>query len=148
MSRHKSCLCRCSSMFVINFLFHGSPQRPLPIFFSGRDHDYQTLNSNFAVNVIKYAMIISWFPNPLKPRVFSYICITLSLNPALVSFHACYRTFPPRFDKKLNSSDPWLRNGLRRWRSTGRTGMINRFVTPLHRCLVRRLVYRTICSCG
>ncbi|KAF8467577.1 cytochrome P450 [Russula ochroleuca] len=31
-----------------------------------RDHDYQTLNSNFATNVIKSAMIISWFPKPLK----------------------------------------------------------------------------------
>ena len=35
----------------------------------GRNRDYQTLNLNFAVNVIKYATIISMFPNPLKPYV-------------------------------------------------------------------------------
>ena len=36
---------------------------------TGRDRDYQTLNSDFAINVIKYATIISIFPKPLKPYV-------------------------------------------------------------------------------
>jgi len=34
-----------------------------------RNPDYQTLNLTFAINVIKYATIISLFPKPLKPIV-------------------------------------------------------------------------------
>jgi len=34
-----------------------------------RDYDYQTLNLTFAVNVIKYGLIIGMFPRPLKPIV-------------------------------------------------------------------------------
>jgi len=46
-------------------------------FLPGRDPDYQTLNLTFAVNVIKYATLISLFPKPFKPCVikpltFSY----------------------------------------------------------------------------
>jgi hypothetical protein len=35
----------------------------------GRDPDYQSLNVNFAVNVVKFGTIISMFPKPLKPYV-------------------------------------------------------------------------------
>jgi hypothetical protein len=38
-------------------------------FFLGRDRDYQNLNLAFAVHVIKFVKIISWFPEPLKPCV-------------------------------------------------------------------------------
>jgi hypothetical protein len=41
----------------------------LLIFFPGRDHDYQTLNLTFRVNVVKFGFIISLFPKPLKPCV-------------------------------------------------------------------------------
>ncbi|KAH9993110.1 cytochrome P450 [Russula vinacea] len=34
-----------------------------------RDYDYQTLNLTFAVNVVKFGLIISLFPKPLKPIV-------------------------------------------------------------------------------
>ncbi|KAF8467570.1 cytochrome P450 [Russula ochroleuca] len=34
-----------------------------------RDYDYQTLNLTFAVNVVKFGLIISLFPEPLKPIV-------------------------------------------------------------------------------
>jgi hypothetical protein len=34
-----------------------------------RDYDYQTLNSTFADNVVKFGMIISLFPKSLKPIV-------------------------------------------------------------------------------
>ena len=60
---------------------------------------------------------------PFRPRF-------LSLNLALVSFLELYRTFLLKFKKKLNLSDLWLRSGLRRWKNTERTGMINRFVRP------------------
>jgi cytochrome P450 len=34
-----------------------------------RDYDYQTLNLTYAVNVIKFGLIIGMFPKPLKPIV-------------------------------------------------------------------------------
>jgi hypothetical protein len=48
-------------------------------FFSGRDHDYQTLNMTFATNVVKSGMIIRLFPKPLKLCVV--ICTRFSLSP-------------------------------------------------------------------
>jgi hypothetical protein len=37
----------------------------------GRDHDYQVLNTTFAVNVVKFGTIIGLFPKFLKPCVFT-----------------------------------------------------------------------------
>jgi len=34
-----------------------------------RDYDYQTLNLTYAVNVVKFGLIIGMFPKPLKPIV-------------------------------------------------------------------------------
>jgi hypothetical protein len=107
-------------------------------FFSGRDRDYQNLNLTYSINVMKFGIIISWFPKPLKLCVVPLHVFLFQLNPTLALFHAYYRIFPPRFNKKLNSLDLWYRSDLRRWRSMGRTGMINRFVGPLH--LVSRLL--------
>ncbi|KAI0272854.1 hypothetical protein BGY98DRAFT_153281 [Russula aff. rugulosa BPL654] len=70
-----------------------------------RDRDYQNLNLTYSINVMKFGIIISWFPN---------------LSSSL--FHAYYRIFPPRSNKKLNSLDLWFRSDLRRWRSMGRLG--------------------------
>ena len=49
-------------------------------FFPGRDYDYQTLNLTFAVNVIKFGLIISMFPRPLKPCVIPSICVETHLT--------------------------------------------------------------------
>ena len=126
LSFFKSHFCRCSSMSVIIFWF-----RTYADFYSGRDHDYQTLNLTVAVNVMKFGSILSMFPRPFKPYVVTSICTPLLLRRTLGSLHACYRTFPYRFNKKLNLSDLWLKSDLRRW-SMERTGMINRFVRPLY----------------
>ena len=119
-------------MFVFRFLILRFLQHPVLIsFFPGRDYNYQTLNLTFAVNVIKFGLIISMFPRPLKPCVSSIhikIYISFSLKPTSVLCHACYRTFPPRFDRKLNSSDLLLRSDLQSWRNMERTGMIGRSV--------------------
>jgi hypothetical protein len=130
---YESYFCWSSSMFVFIFWFY---DRFVLIFFPGRDYDYQTLNLSFAVNVVKFGLIIGMFPKPLKPCVVPSICVKIhmpfSLKPTLVLCHACCRTFPPRFDKKLNSSDQLSRNDLQKWRSMERTGMTSRFVGPLY----------------
>ena len=53
---------------------------PVMIFSPGRDYDYQTLNLTFAINVMKFGLIIGLFPKPLKPCVVSPIRLALSLN--------------------------------------------------------------------
>jgi len=122
-------------VFLLGFLFvcHHSLAllfvRSVLIFVLGRNPDYHKLNLTFAINVVKYGTIISLFPKPLKPCVVVpvYVPMSLSLRHTLVSWHGCYRIFLHRFDKRLNLSDPWLRNGSQRWRNSERTG-INRFV--------------------
>ena len=66
-------------MFVFHFLVLRLLQRHVLIFFSGRDYDYQTLNLTFAVNLIKFGLIISMFPKPLKPCVVRCICVETHL---------------------------------------------------------------------
>ena len=131
LPRHESCFCWCPFMSVIisTSTIH---LVTCADFFSGRDYDYQTMNLTYTTNVVKSAIIIGFFPKPLKPCVVSSNRVSLSLKSTLVSFHECYRAFTHRFDKRLILLDPWSRNGLRRRRSTGRTGMISRFVRPLH----------------
>ena len=46
----------------------------------GRNQDYVTLNLNFAVNVLKFATIISMFPKPLKPYVVMSCIDSVSFN--------------------------------------------------------------------
>ena len=40
-------------------------------FCPGRDHRYQMLNLTHTINVVQSAMIIGFFPKPLKPCVVS-----------------------------------------------------------------------------
>ena len=82
LPRHESYFRRRSSMFVtalrlsvLRFL-----RWPVMIFSPGRDYDYQTLNLTFAINVMKFGLIIGLFPKPLKPCVVSPIRLALSLN--------------------------------------------------------------------
>ena len=79
-----------------------------------------------------FGTVIGFFPEPLKPCIVSSICLFSSLKPALVLCHAFYRIFRPRFDRKSSLLSPWLRSDSQRWRSTGRTGMISRFVIPFY----------------
>ena len=60
-------------MFVFHFLILRSLQLRVLTLFPGRDYDYQTLNLTFAVNVVKFGLIIGMFPRPLKPCVVPFI---------------------------------------------------------------------------
>jgi hypothetical protein len=129
----ESYFCWSPSMFVIkSCLFDTFATYPDFFPLAGRDYGYQTLHLTYTIDVVKSGMIIGMFPQPLKPCVVSLIRVALSLKSTLVLFHAWYQNFPPRFNRKLNLSDLLLRSDLRRWRSTGRTGMISRFVGPLY----------------
>ena len=140
LSCHESYLCWSSSMFVFHFLVLRSLQLRVLTLFPGRDYDYQTLNLTFAVNVVRFGLIFGMFPRPMKlcvvPFIHVEIHIIFSLKPTSVLCHACYRTFPLRFDRKSNSSDLSLRSDLQRWRSMERTGTTSRFVGPLYPSLL------------
>ena len=65
---HESCVCRDSVMYV------GSPilpsdKYPLLTSLIGRNQEYLNLNLNFAVNAVKFAIIIGMFPKLLKGYV-------------------------------------------------------------------------------
>jgi len=65
-------------MSVFRFLVLRLLQHPVLIFFfSGRDYDYQTLNLTFAVNVVKFGLIIGMFPKPFKPCVVPFIRVKI-----------------------------------------------------------------------
>ena len=144
-------------VFLLAFLFVRDHSRALWIvrsvlmFFIGRNPDYQHLNLTFAINVVKFATIIRFFPKPLKlcAAVFTNVRIPPSLRRTLALWHACYRTSLPRFDKRLNSSGLWSRSGSRRWRNLERTGICP-YVNPSYPglFLITAWNYRTICSCG
>jgi hypothetical protein len=48
--------------------------------FPGRDPDYLNLNVTYASNVVKFGMIISWFPKPFKLCAVTSTHVTMSLN--------------------------------------------------------------------
>ncbi len=133
---YQSCFCRGSSLSVIVVTALWFVRSVLTLFL-GRNRDYQSLNLTFAINVIKYGIIINMFPKPLKPYVVVpiYILLSLSLRHTLVSWHACYRISLHRFNKRLDLSDLWLRSGWRRRRNLERTG-INRFVNQPYRVFI------------
>jgi hypothetical protein len=68
-------------MFVVSF---PGLQQLLLILFPGRDHDYQTLNLTFAVNVVKFGLIIGMFPRPLKLCV---LALSVTVSRSLFPFH-------------------------------------------------------------
>jgi hypothetical protein len=69
-------------MSVIISRFFYSFSRLYSYFFPGRDRDYQNLNLAFAVHLIKFARIISWFPKPLKLCVvLLYTCFFVNKTP-------------------------------------------------------------------
>jgi cytochrome P450 len=81
-----------------------------------RDRDYQTLNLNFAVNVVKSATIISMFPKPLKPIVARTLSNLPSqirqetefIRPMVEERFARMEEFGEDWDDKPNDMLMWL----------------------------------------
>ncbi|KAF8463174.1 cytochrome P450 [Russula ochroleuca] len=81
-----------------------------------RDYDYQTLNSTFAVNVVKFGMIISLFPKPLKPIVSRMISNLPSqiqqeigfIRPMVEERFAKMEEYGEDWDDKPNDMLMWL----------------------------------------
>jgi hypothetical protein len=104
------------------------------IHFQGRNPEYRELNINFAVNVMKFGMIIGLFPKSLKSCV-GIVSIFTHLSPllrhALALWHACCRTSLLRFNKRWILSDLLSRNASQKWKNLEMTG-ISRFVNLSH----------------
>ncbi|KAN0126092.1 Cytochrome P450 [Lactarius tabidus] len=95
----------CESM---NYVFVGPPLC--------RNQDYLTLNLNFAINVVKFATIISVFPKPLKPivaRVLSNLPSQIQqemefIRPLVEDRFARMEEFGEDWDDKPNDMLMWL----------------------------------------
>ncbi|KAN0118636.1 hypothetical protein V8E52_005059 [Russula decolorans] len=77
------------------------------------DYDYQTLNLTFAVNVVKFGLIIGMFPNPLKPIVSRMLS-----------------NLPSQIRQEIEFIRPTLRSNLQRWGRTGRTVLYRLLANP------------------
>jgi cytochrome P450 len=81
-----------------------------------RDHDYQTLNLTFAVNVVKSAMIIGLFPKPLKlivSRMISNLPSQIQqetefIRPMVEERFAKMEEYGEDWDDKPNDMLMWL----------------------------------------
>ncbi|KAH9067786.1 cytochrome P450 [Lactarius vividus] len=81
-----------------------------------RNQDYLTLNSNFTVNVTKFATIISMFPKPLKPIVTRALSSLPSqirqemefIRPMVEERFARMEEFGEDWDDKPNDMLMWL----------------------------------------
>ena len=114
-----------------------------------RDYDYQTLNLTFAINVMKYGLIIGLFPEPLKPCVvssfrlpftearFSIVSRMLSNLPSQIQQQIEFirPMVEERFAKMEEYGDDWDDKPVCQ---TFKSGM----------SLITRLIHRTICLCG
>ncbi|KAI0280021.1 cytochrome P450 [Russula aff. rugulosa BPL654] len=81
-----------------------------------RDRDYQNLNLAFAVHVIKFVKIISWFPEPLKPiasRMLSKLPSQIQqeiefIRPMVQERFAKMEEYGEDWDDKPNDLLMWL----------------------------------------
>ncbi|KAF8463187.1 cytochrome P450 [Russula ochroleuca] len=81
-----------------------------------RDYDYQTLNSTFADNVVKFGMIISLFPKSLKPRVVSSTIVIQKeiefIRPMVEERFAKMKEYGDDWDDKPVLSDHFIGTSL------------------------------------
>ncbi|KAF8477701.1 cytochrome P450 [Russula ochroleuca] len=83
-----------------------------------RDYDYQTLNLTFAVNVVKFGLVISLFPKPLKPivsRMLSNLPSQIQqeiefIRPMVEERFAKMEEYGDDWDDKPNDLLMWLMN--------------------------------------
>ncbi|KAF8467566.1 cytochrome P450 [Russula ochroleuca] len=81
-----------------------------------RDYDYQTLNLTFAVNLLKFGMIISLFPKPLRPivsRILSNLPSQIQqeiefIRPMVEERFAKMEEYGDDWDDKPNDVLMWL----------------------------------------
>ncbi|KAH9975535.1 cytochrome P450 [Lactifluus volemus] len=83
-----------------------------------RNRDYQTLNLTFAINVVKFGMVLSMFPKPLRPIVSRILSDfpsqirqeTEYIRPMVEERFAKMKEFGEDWDDKPNDMLMWLMN--------------------------------------
>ena len=118
-------------------------------YFSGRDYDYQTLNLTFAVNVVKFGLIIGLFPRPLKPCVVSSISVSVTETYfSIVS--RMLSNLPSQIQQQIDFIRPMVEERFAKMEEYGDDWddkpVCQTFKSGMS--LIIWLIHRTICSCG
>jgi len=104
------------------------------MFFVGRNLDYQDLNLTFAINVVKFATIIRFFPKPLKPIVARVLSNLPSQIRQEIEF--IRPMVEERFAKMEESGEDWdMPNDMLMWLMSEAKG-VERSVEGLARRLL------------
>ena len=118
------------------------------IFFPGRDYDYQTLNLTFSVNLIKFGLIISMFPKPLKPCVVPSICAKTHLTDAHFSIVSrMISNLPSQIGQEVEFIRPIVEERFKKMEEYGESWddkpVCQTIVSVIS--LITRAIYRMIC---
>ena len=114
-----------------------------------RDYDYQTLTLTFAINVMKYGLIIGPFPEPLKPCVVS--SIRLPFTEARFSIVSrMLSNLPFQIQQQIELIGPMVEERFAKMEEYGDDWddkpVCQTFKSGIF--LITWLIHRTICSCG
>ena len=144
-------------MFSLEFLY---VRVPLPgsaissascadIVFPGRDDNYQTLNINFAVNVIKFGLIISMFPRPLKPCVVLYDLYLLLTEAHFSIVSRMLSNLPSQIRQEIEFIRPIVEERFAKLEEYGEDWddkpVCRTIVSKCVIYLITRTIHRTIC---
>ena len=124
--------------------------RSVLMFFPGRNLDYHKLNLTFAINVVKYGIIISFFPGPLKRCVVVPVYVPISLSLTHNSIVArMLSNLPSQIQQEIEFIRPMVEERFAKMEEFG-----DDWDKPVCECilpgvfLMTRLNHRMICSCG
>ncbi len=143
-------------VFLLGFLFvcHHSLAflfvQSVLISFLGRNPDYHKLNLTFAINVIKYATIISLFPKTLKPCVVVPVYVPISLPLRYNSIVArMLSNLPSQIQQEIEFIRPMVEERFAKMEKFGEDWdkpVCERILPGIS--LITWLNYRMTCSCG
>jgi hypothetical protein len=118
-----------------------------PIFPLGRDDDYQSLNSNFAANVVKFGTIIGLFPKFLKPCIFALSPCSLVTETHFSIVSRVLSNLPSQIRQEIEFIRPMVEERFAKMEEYGEDWDDK----PVRRTivsgifLITRLIHRTIC---
>jgi hypothetical protein len=120
------------------------------IFFLGRNPDYHKLNLTFAINVLKCATIISFFPATLKPCVVVpvYVPISLSLRHNSIVTRML-SNLPSQIQQEIEFIRPMVEERFAKMEEFGEDWdkpVCERILPGIS--LITWFNYRMTCSCG
>jgi hypothetical protein len=113
----------------------------------GRDHDYQVLNTTFAVNVVKFATIIGPFPKFLKPCIFTLSPCSLVTKTHISIVSRMLSNLQSQIRQEIEFIRPMVEERFAKMEEYGEDWddkPVRRTIVPVI-FLITRVIHRTIC---